>query len=220
MLFRSGSLIIDQVEALTAIDVNTGSFSAGADREETVYFTNMEASHEIARQLRLRNIGGIIVVDFIDMQNEEHKAAVVETLRNEVIRDRIKTRVQDMTQLGLVEMTRKKVGKELSTKLLEPCAHCKGAGVMPNGDYVARKLRAAIKNLFAEHDFQSAVVTLNSVVTENILSGKYFSGMFEKEWKNKRIYLVPSAVVKPLEFIVTGSNDVALSLPQSARLLY
>lgn len=215
-----GSLIIDQVEALTAIDVNTGSFSAGADREETVYFTNMEASHEIARQLRLRNIGGIIVVDFIDMQNEEHKAAVVETLRNEVIRDRIKTRVQDMTQLGLVEMTRKKVGKELSTKLLEPCAHCKGAGVMPNGDYVARKLRAAIKNLFAEHDFQSAVVTLNSVVTENILSGKYFSGMFEKEWKNKRIYLVPSAVVKPLEFIVTGSNDVALSLPQSARLLY
>ncbi len=215
-----GSLVIDRTEALTAIDVNTGSFAAGSDREETVYLTNKEAAKEIARQLRLRNIGGIIVVDFIDMVNEAHKAAVVEVLRNGVVRDRIKTRVQDMTQLGLVEMTRKKVGKELSTKLLEPCSHCKGVSSVPNGDYVSRKLKAAVKRLFAENDFQNAVVTVHANVIDRIFSGRYFASMCQNEWKNKRIYLVPDAHIKPSAFVLTGNNEISLSLPPTARLLY
>lgn len=215
-----GSLYIDRTEALTAIDVNTGSFSSGADREETVYITNMEAAKEIARQLRLRNIGGIVVVDFIDMVNEEHKTAVVEALRTETLRDRIKTRVQDMTQLGLVEMTRKKVGKELGAKLLEPCVHCKGVGVMPNGDYVARKLRAAIKRLFAENDFSSAVVTVNSEIMEGLFNGRYFASYFESDWSDKRIYLVPNPLMKPLGFLISGSKESTLNLPSTAKLLY
>lgn len=214
-----GSLVIDHTEALTAIDVNSGS-SGGADHEETVYFANMEAAKEIARQLRLRNIGGIIVVDFIDMLNEAHKIDVVEMLRNEVIRDRIKTRVQDMTALGLVEITRKKVGKELSSKLLTPCEHCNGSGYMPNGAYAARKLKTAIKRLFAEHDFANAIVSLHAGMSDGILTGGFFSSMCANEWKNKRIYLIPDTRRKPLEFIVTGNNDLSLDLPASARLLY
>lgn len=219
-LSGGGSLVIDRTEALTAIDVNTGSFYAGSDREETVYLTNAEAAKEIARQLRLRNIGGIIVVDFIDMVSEEHKAAVVEILRNEVIRDRIKTRVQDMTQLGLVEITRKKVGKELSTKLLDACEHCKGGGVVPNGDYVSRKLKSALKKLFAENDFANAIVQINAHVAERVLSGRYFSSICQNEWKDKRIYLIPNALIKPLAFVVSGNNEQTIDLPPTARLLY
>ena len=215
-----GSLVIDRTEALTSIDVNTGSFTAGSDREETVYITNIEASKEIARQLRLRNIGGIIVVDFIDMLSEQHKAEVVDVLRNEVIRDRIKTRVQDMTQLGLVEMTRKKVGKPLITKLLAPCSHCGGMGYVPNGDYVGRKLKAAIKKLFAEYNFQNAVVTINNEMADHIFTSRYFSNICENEWKNKRVYLIPDARVKPLEFSVTGNNEAFITLPATAKLLY
>ena len=215
-----GTLFIDRTEALTSIDVNTGSFTAGADREETVYFTNMEAAKEIARQLRLRNIGGIIVVDFIDMADEEHKAAVVEALRNEVIRDRIKTRVQDMTQLGLVEITRKKVGKPLYTKLLDVCEHCNGMGYVPNGDYVARRLKSELKRLFAENGFKNAVVMVNTDIMDRIFASRYFSIVCENEWRDKRIYLSPDRKVKPLEFKITGNDETSMTLPVTAKLLY
>lgn len=220
MLPGGGSLVIDRTEAFTAIDVNSGSSSMGTDHEETVYLTNLEAVPEIARQLRLRNIGGIIVVDFIDMLSEEHKAAVVEALRGEVVRDRIKTRVHDMTKLGLVEMTRKKVGKDISAKLLEPCTHCRASGNTPNGEYVARKLKSSLRRLFAENDFSNAVVAMNSNLIDGLLAGRYFERLCSGEWKNKRIYLVPNALVKPLGFTVSGNSDSSLTLPSNARLLY
>ena len=185
-----------------------------------MYFTNMEAAKEIARQLRLRNIGGIIVVDFIDMADEEHKAAVVEALRNEVIRDRIKTRVQDMTQLGLVEITRKKVGKPLYTKLLDVCEHCNGMGYVPNGDYVARRLKSELKRLFAENGFKNAVVTVNTDIMDRIFASRYFSIVCENEWRDKRISLSPDRKVKPLEFKITGNDETSMTLPVTAKLLY
>ena len=215
-----GSLYIDHTEALTAIDVNTGSFNAGTDHEETVYFTNMEAAKEIARQLRLRNIGGIIVVDFIDMLNPEHKAAVVEALRIETLRDRIKTRVQDMTQLGLVEMTRKKVGKELSAKLLEPCAHCRNSGVVPNSDYLARKLRAAINHVLSQRDYENLTITMNPMYIDGVFSKPYFKNYCQRDWRDKRIYLIPDQSVGHSDFVIKGNDDAYLSLPASARLLY
>lgn len=220
ILPSGGSLVIDYTEALTAIDVNTGSFTKGTDREETVFITNMEAAKEIARQLRLRNIGGIIVVDFIDMAEENHKNEVVETLRNETLHDRIKTRVHDMTQLGLVGMTRKKVSKPLVAKLLDSCEHCNGMGHIPNGDYVARKLKAALKRLFAEYDCQNAVITMCAEMIDKMFSSRYFSVICENEWKNKRIYLIPDRQIKPLEFKVMGNNDVSITLPVTARLLF
>lgn len=103
-----GSIVIEPTEALTAIDVNTGRYSGDVDHEDTVFRTNLEAAEEIARQLRLRNIGGIVVIDFIDMADEKHKAAVVEALKKEMLLDRTKTRVLGMSDMGLVELTRKK----------------------------------------------------------------------------------------------------------------
>ncbi len=215
-----GSLVIDKTEALTAIDVNTGRFRGQGDHEETVFLTNMEAAREIARQIRLRNIGGIIVVDFIDMVTDEHKSQVVDELKRCVLYDRIKTRVLDMSGLGLVEITRKKVGNELSEFLLDKCPYCGGNAHTHSSVYLARKIKAAIKKLFAENDCTSAIVTLNPAYVEHMFSSRFFADECENIWRDKRIYLVPNESFHAPNFGITGSRSVSLSLPQNARLLY
>lgn len=220
MLPSGGSLVIDHTEALTVIDVNTGKFVGSFNHEETVFATNIEAAREIARQIRLRNIGGIVVVDFIDMLDDAHKTAVVEALRMEALHDRTKTRVQDMSSLGLVEITRKKVGNGLSTFLLTECPHCKGSGSAPNGDYIARKLKSAIARLFAEHTYSSAFVVISSSEIDYMFASRYFTRLCENEWKSKRIYLIANDLIKPQNFTITGTNDLSLTLPIGARLLY
>lgn len=215
-----GTLVIDKTEALTAIDVNTGRFRGVTDHEETVFLTNMEAAKEIARQIRLRNIGGIIVVDFIDMVLDEHKALVMEELKKEVAFDRIKTRVLEMSGLGLVEITRKKVGNELSEFLLDKCPYCDGAAHVHSAVYLARKIKAAVKKLFAENDCTSAIVTLNPAYVEHMFTSRFFADECENIWRDKRIYLVPNESVRAPQFGITGSRSVSLSLPQNARLLY
>ncbi|MGQ9498043.1 MAG: Rne/Rng family ribonuclease [Desulfotomaculales bacterium] len=127
-LKSGGYLIFDQAEALTAIDVNTGKYTGRTDLEHTVFQTNMEAAVEIARQLRLRNIGGIIIVDFIDMIREDHRAQVLATLAAEIKKDRRRTHILGLTRLGLVELTRKKVYPSLAEMLLVPCPSCGGTG--------------------------------------------------------------------------------------------
>jgi len=123
-----GRITIDKTEALTAVDVNTGSYVGRKNLEDTVLRTNLEAAAETARQLRLRDIGGIIVIDFIDMQDPQNRQQVVERLSRELERDRTKTRVSDMSRLGLVEMTRKNVTDGLHGVLTEPCPCCGGEG--------------------------------------------------------------------------------------------
>lgn len=123
-----GYLVFDQTEALTVIDVNTGKYVGGASLEETVLKTNLEAAREIARQLRLRNIGGIIIIDFIDMSREDHRRQVLKVLEEELARDRTRTQVLGITQLGLVEMTRKKTRPSLAELLLRTCPCCEGQG--------------------------------------------------------------------------------------------
>jgi len=125
-----GYLVIDRTEALTAIDVNTGKYVGARNLEDTVLKTNIEAAGEIAKQLRLRDIGGIIIIDFIDMNEQEHQQMVLDALRQALKRDRTKTTVVGMTGLGLIEMTRKKVKQELSTVLHIACPHCEGTGNM------------------------------------------------------------------------------------------
>jgi ribonuclease G len=127
-LKSGGYLIIDQTEALTTIDVNTGGFVGGRNFDDTIFKTNLEAAHAIARQLRLRNLGGIIIVDFIDMDNAEHKAAVLEEFRKALSRDRTRMTVNGFTALGLVEMTRKRTRESLAHVLCEPCPVCQGRG--------------------------------------------------------------------------------------------
>ncbi|NND73508.1 MAG: Rne/Rng family ribonuclease [Ilumatobacter sp.] len=124
-----GSLIIEHTEALTVIDVNTGKNVGKSNLEETVFHNNMEAAVETAKQLRLRDIGGIIVIDFIDMEVRENRAKVVEALRDALARDKTRSQVFDVSELGLVEMTRKRIGEGLLTEYSEICPDCEGRGV-------------------------------------------------------------------------------------------
>jgi len=125
-----GSLIIEHTEALTVIDVNTGKNVGKSNLEDTVFLNNMEAAEEIAKQLRLRDIGGIIVIDFIDMEIKGNRAKVVEAFRNALARDKTRSQVFDITELGLVEMTRKRIGEGLLTEYSEICPDCEGRGVV------------------------------------------------------------------------------------------
>ncbi len=132
-----GYLIIDQTEALTTIDVNTGGYVGARNFDETIYKTNLEAAEAIARQLRLRNLGGIIVADFIDMVRPEHQEGVLNALRRQLQRDRIKTMVGEFSQLGLVEMTRKRTRESLARMLSETCPTCGGSGMVKTPRSVA-----------------------------------------------------------------------------------
>jgi len=139
-LKSGGYLIIDQTEALTTIDVNTGSFVGGRSFDETIFKTNLEAAQVIARQLRLRNLGGIIIIDFIDMDTEEHKNAVLNEFRKALARDRTRMTINGFTQLGLVEMTRKRTRESLAHVLCEPCPVCQGRGQLKTAQTVCYKV--------------------------------------------------------------------------------
>ena len=127
-LKSGGYLIVDQTEALTTIDVNTGGFVGARNFDDTIFKTNLEAAHAIARQLRLRNLGGIIIVDFIDMVREDHQDEVLSEFRRQLARDRVKTMAGGFSQLGLLEMTRKRTRESLAHMLCEPCPACAGKG--------------------------------------------------------------------------------------------
>ena len=129
-LKSGGYLIVDQTEALTTVDVNTGGFVGARNFDDTIFKTNLEAAGAIARQLRLRNLGGIIIADFIDMVREDHREAVLEEFRKQLARDRVKTQVSGYSALGLVEMTRKRPRESLAHMLCEPCAVCEGKGIV------------------------------------------------------------------------------------------
>jgi ribonuclease G len=129
-LKSGGYLVVDQTEALTTVDVNTGGFVGARNFDETIFKTNLEAAQAIARQLRLRNLGGIIIVDFIDMGREDHRDAVLAEFRKQLGRDRVKTMAAGFSQLGLVEMTRKRTRESLAHMLCEPCEACQGKGTV------------------------------------------------------------------------------------------
>jgi ribonuclease G len=139
-LKSGGHLVIDQTEAMTTIDVNTGAFTGHKNLEETILKTNLEAAQAIARQLRLRNLGGIIILDFIDMRNEAHRAQVLRTLEKELKRDPARTAIHPFSELGLVEMTRKRTRESLGHILCEPCPACEGRGSVKSVETVCNEI--------------------------------------------------------------------------------
>jgi ribonuclease G len=160
-LKSGGSIVIDEAEALTAIDVNTGSFVGSRNLEATILKTNLEAVKEIVAQLRLRNLGGIIIVDFIDMEEEQNRTRVYQAFSEELLKDRAKTHVLPMSGLGLVEMTRKRVRPSLSRMLTEPCPYCEGRGRI-------RSKKSMCRDIFREIDRQArkhsgGVVVVNAM---------------------------------------------------------
>jgi ribonuclease G len=139
-LKSGGYLIIDQTEALTTVDVNTGGFVGVRSFDDTIFKTNLEAAQVIARQLRLRNLGGIIIIDFIDMDTEEHRNAVLNEFRKALARDRTRMTINGFTQLGLVEMTRKRTRESLAHVLCEPCPVCEGRGELKTAQTVCYQI--------------------------------------------------------------------------------
>ena len=139
-LKSGGYLMIDQTEAMTTIDVNTGSYVGGRSLEDTVFKTNMEATQVIARQLRLRNLGGIIIIDFIDMQEAVHREEVMNQFERMLERDHAKTKITQVSELGLVEMTRKRTRESLEHLLCEACPTCQGRGFVKTAESVCYEI--------------------------------------------------------------------------------
>jgi ribonuclease G len=164
-LKSGGYLVIDQTEAMTTIDVNTGSYVGGRNFADTIYRTNLEAAHAIARQMRLRNLGGIIIVDLIDMDDASHRASVLSELRKAVERDRTRVTVSGLTSLGLVEITRKRTRESLARQLCEPCPMCSGRGQIKTARTVCYEVLREIQReagQFSPREFR--IVAAQSVV--------------------------------------------------------
>jgi ribonuclease G len=179
MLKSGGYLIIDITEALTVIDVNSGSFIGDKSLEETAYSINVEAATELARQIRIRNIGGIIIVDFVDMKEEEHKQGVLTTLTNAFIKDRIRTEVVEMTKLGLVEITRRRTVNCLFNKIIKNCDKCKGTGQILND-------KGLILDIFHNIIFEFSKAIKPTKV--NLEISKDFDNVIEEYKKNDNTY--------------------------------
>ncbi len=160
-LKSGGFLVIDQTEALTVIDVNTGKFVGSTNLADTVLRTNLEAAAEIARQLRLRDIGGIIVIDFIDMESERHRRQVVRQLEAHLARDRVRSHVLGITQLGLVEMTRKKARQSLEDVIMKPCPYCDGKGKVQSEETVANRVRREIRAILRDSDAEAMLIEMH-----------------------------------------------------------
>ncbi len=181
-LKSGGYLVIDQSEALTTIDVNTGKYVGSTSLAETVLHTNLEAAEEIARQIRLRDIAGIIIVDFIDMERAEDQRQVLETLGFAVRRDRTKVHVLGLTQLGLVEMTRKKVGIGLEAMLLKACPCCEGRGRVVSEETMSLKVRRLIRDQLRRSTAHAILVEVHPTVAAVLIgSGGASLKEFERE---------------------------------------
>ena len=168
-LKSGGYLIFDQTEALTTIDVNTGGFVGGRSLDETIFKTNLEAAQVIARQLRLRNLGGIIIIDFIDMDTEEHKNAVLNEFRKALARDRTRMTVNGFTQLGLVEMTRKRTRESLAHVLCEPCPVCQGRSELKTAQTVCYQILRELLRESRQFDAREFRILASQQVTDMFL---------------------------------------------------
>ncbi len=179
-LKSGGYLIIDQTEAMTTIDINTGAFVGHRNLEETIFNTNVEATQAIARQLRLRNLGGIIIIDFIDMTCDDHRRRVLSSLELALSKDRVKTNINGFTQLGLVEMTRKRTRESLEHVLCGECPTCQGRGTVKTVDSVCYEILREIVRVHHAYDADKFLVYTSAAVGE-VLRGDEFHALAELE---------------------------------------
>ncbi|MBR9827211.1 MAG: Rne/Rng family ribonuclease, partial [Oceanospirillales bacterium] len=168
-LKSGGYLIFDQTEAMTTVDVNTGAFVGHRNLEETIFKTNLEAATAIGRQLRLRNLGGIIIIDFIDMEDSDHQRQVLRTLERVLEKDHAKCKVTGVSELGLVEMTRKRTRESLEQVLCEPCIHCQGRGSLKTPETVCYEIFREILRQHRAYDTETYLVLAAQSVVEHLL---------------------------------------------------
>ena len=175
-----GYLIIDHTEAMTVIDVNSGSYSGKNSLEDTIMEINRKAAREIAHQLRLRDIGGIIVVDFIDMHSEENRQEVLSVLEAAFVGDKMRPRVQDITVLNLVEITRKKSRQNLEAILYEDCPVCSGSGRVQSKEAIALEIKRRIRGLLKKQGSAKEIL-----VTAHPLEAEYLQQNVLKDWNRE-----------------------------------
>ncbi|MDX5299683.1 MAG: Rne/Rng family ribonuclease, partial [Gammaproteobacteria bacterium] len=168
-LKSGGYLIIDQTEAMTTIDVNTGAFVGHRNLEETIFKTNLEAARAISRQLRLRNLGGIIIIDFIDMEDPEHQRQVLRMLEKMLERDHAKTKITGVSELGLVEMTRKRTTESLGQVLCAPCPVCDGRGFLKTAETICYEIFREILRINRAYDAENYLVLASQAVVYRLL---------------------------------------------------
>jgi ribonuclease G len=167
-LKSGGSIVIDHTEALTAIDVNTGRFTGKKQLEDTVFKTNMEAAEEIAHQMRLRDLGGIIVVDFIDMEQEGNRRKLLQKCRDAVRKDRARITVSDIGELGMVEMTRKRVKHSLTRQLSQPCPYCDGAGTVRSVTTLTFDALRRLRGLFVKSKEKHVILQVHPELSRRL----------------------------------------------------
>ncbi len=169
MLPSGGYIIVEPTEALVSIDVNTGRYTGKKDPEKTVLKTNLDAAREIARQLRLRDVGGIIVCDFIDMESKQNRERVLQELRTYLVRDRARTKAYQVSELGLIEMTRQRVRASLYQSLTEPCPCCAGTGRIFTPETVARRIERAVRRAGADGAGSALLIRIHPEVALYLL---------------------------------------------------
>ncbi|MFA3762675.1 ribonuclease G [Yersinia sp. 2544 StPb PI] len=179
-LKSGGYLIIDQTEAMTTVDINTGAFVGHRNLDETIFNTNIEATQAIARQLRMRNLGGIIIIDFIDMSNEEHRRRVLHSLEQALSKDRVKTSINGFSQLGLVEMTRKRTRESIEHVLCNECPTCRGRGTVKSVETVCYEILREIVRVHHAYDSDRFLVYASPAVGE-ALKGEESHALAEVE---------------------------------------
>ena len=201
-LKSGGYLVIDQTEAMTTVDVNTGSFLGQRNLEETVYRTNLEAAQAVARQLRLRNLGGIIIIDFIDMHDAEHRRQVLRTLEKSLAKDHAKTTVYDFSPLGLVEMTRKRTVESLERQLCEPCHECGGRGTLKTTETVTYEIFREITRAVRQFEAARLLVIASPKVVARITDEESAAVAELEEFLGKSIRLQADAQYMQEQFDV------------------
>ena len=205
-LRSGGYIIIERTEALTAIDVNTGRFVGKRNQEETIVRTNLEAAQEVVRQLRLRNVGGIIIIDFIDMEKESNRKKVYDALRDALKKDKARSNILKISELGLVEMTRQRTRESLENQLLSPCPHCDGRGRIKSSVTIAYDLLRAIKKQQANvENGKNIVVRLHPDVANFLYDEKNNSLENLEREINQRIIIKVSQELRHDQYEITES---------------
>ncbi|OGC78332.1 MAG: hypothetical protein A2Z27_04115 [candidate division Zixibacteria bacterium RBG_16_50_21] len=201
-LKKGGYIVIDQTEALVTIDVNTGRFVGKQSQEDTIFQTNVEAAREVARQVRLRDIGGLIIVDFIDMAYRENERRLYEEFKNAFKRDRAKNAFAQVSEFGLMEMTREKVGPSLIHSLSEPCPTCDGSGRVLSKETTALKIERWFKRAKAVSDERDYRLVINPVLSELMLSKEENRLRDLNKQLRLNIELVTDRNIQPYEYKV------------------
>jgi len=219
-LKSGGYLVIDQAEALVAIDVNTGRFVGKRSLEETILKTNLEAVKEIAYQLRLRNCGGIIILDLIDMDREDHKFRVYRALEEEIRKDRARPQILKISELGLVEMTRKRTRDTMVRSLCEPCSHCEGKGFMKSKQTVAYEVLRDLERSGIDRESQKILIQAHADVIDTLaIDERETLDQLERRYR-KSIFLQAVAGYHPEQFEVMTEKQMKSQSEKSDEKIF